>query len=157
MSVDAGEFRAVLGHFASGVVVVAGVHGEAPVGLTCQSFFSLSLHPPLVALAPSRNSTSWPRVAASPAFCVNVLSAGQEPLARTFSNAGGDKFSGVAWAPGPTGAPHLEGALAWIDCRLEDVHDGGDHLLAVGRVVALRSAPGRPLVFYRGGYGGFEP
>ena len=68
MSVDPGEFRATLGHFASGVVVVTGVHRHGPVGLTCQSFFSLSLDPPMVALAPGKSSTSWPRVAEAASF-----------------------------------------------------------------------------------------
>ena len=73
MNIDQGEFRATLGHFASGVVVVTGMHREGPVGFTCQSFFSLSLDPPLVALAPGKSSTSWPRVAEAGTFCANIL------------------------------------------------------------------------------------
>lgn len=156
MSVDRGEFRATLGHFASGVVVVTGMHGHAPVGLTCQSFFSLSLDPPMIAIAPGKSSTSWPRVAEGKAFCANVLAADQEPLARTFANTGADKFAGVGWSPAPSGPPRLHGALAWIDCELEAVHEAGDHYLVVARVVGLETGSGRPLLFYRGGFGGFE-
>ena len=124
-----GEFRAALGHFASGVVVVTGIHDGHPTGFTCQSFFSLSLDPPLVALAPGKASTSWPKVAEGGNFCANVLAADQESLARTFANSGGDKFSGVGWLPSPSGPPRLHGALVWIDCAIETVYEAGDHYL----------------------------
>ena len=156
MSIDQGEFRATLGHFASGVVVVTGMHREGPAGFTCQSFFSLSLDPPLVALAPGKSSTSWPRVAEAGTFCANILGADQEPLARTFANTGADKFAGVGWSPSPDGPPRLHGSLAWVDCVLESVQEAGDHYLAVARVVALDTGTGRPLLFYRGGFGGFD-
>ncbi len=156
MTIDQGEFRATLGHFATGVVVVTGLHHEHPVGLTCQSFFSLSLNPPLVALAPGRSSTSWPRVAEGGSFCANILAADQESLARTFANTGTEKFAGVGWSPGSTGSPRLHGALAWIDCTIETIHDAGDHYLVVAQVMGLETGTGRPLLFYRGGFGGFE-
>src|SRR5580700_3308795 len=92
--IESATYRTVLGHFASGVVVVTGIEEERPVGLTCQSFFSLSLDPPLIAIAPGRSSTSWPRVAASGAFCANILSADQEAIGRNFAVSGADKFSG---------------------------------------------------------------
>jgi flavin reductase (DIM6/NTAB) family NADH-FMN oxidoreductase RutF len=154
--VDEGHFRAVLGHFASGVVLVTAMHESGPAGLTCQSFFSLSLDPPMVALAPGRGSTSWPKVADAGKICVNVLAADQEDLARTFAKKGIDKFEGVGWAPSANGAPRLHGALAWIDCTIAQVLDGGDHLLVTARVEGLDSSPGHPLIFYRGGFGGFE-
>lgn len=153
---NSGEFRAVLGHFASGVVVVAAVHASRPTGFTCQSFFSLSLDPPLVAFAPGRSSTSWPKVREVGVLCANVLADDQEPLARTFANSGTDKFAGVGWVPGSTGAPRLAGSLAWIECGVDEVHEAGDHWLVVARVVDLEARPGKPLLFYRGGFGGFE-
>jgi 3-hydroxy-9,10-secoandrosta-1,3,5(10)-triene-9,17-dione monooxygenase reductase component len=156
MSVEQGEFRATLGHFATGVVVVTGMHRHSPVGLTCQSFFSLSLDPPMVALAPGKSSTSWPRVAEAEGFCANVLSSDQEALARTFAHTGADKFAGVGWSPAPTGPPRLHGALAWVDCQIETVHEAGDHYLVVARVVDLETGTGQPLLFYRGGFGAFE-
>ncbi len=153
---EAVELRAVLGHFATGVVVVAGVSPRGALGLTCQSFVSLSLEPPLVAVAPARTSSSWPAIHATGAFCINVLSQGQEALARTFARRGGDKFAGVGWSATKTGSPRLDDALAWVDCRLVDAHDGGDHLLVVGRIVDLGIGSGDPLVFYRGGFGTFR-
>ncbi len=156
MSIEKAEFRAVLGHFASGVVLVTGMHNGSPSGLTCQSFFSLSLDPPLVAMAPGKSSTSWPRTSSSGNICVNILAADQEGLAMVFATTGADKFEGVGWSPGANGAPRLHGALAWIECTIVDRHDAGDHHLIVGHVSALEMGAGQPLVFYRGGFGGFE-
>lgn len=155
-SFEQGEFRTALGHFASGVVVVTGSQDGHPAGLTCQSFFSLSLDPPLVAFAPGKKSTSWPRVSSSGCVCINVLAAEQESLARTFSQSGADKFAGVGWSPTGNGAPRLHGALAWLDCEVEESHEAGDHYLVVARVTELQTGPGEPLLFYRGGFGAFE-
>ncbi|MHB8221059.1 MAG: flavin reductase family protein [Acidimicrobiales bacterium] len=153
---DQARFREVLGHFATGVTVVTAVEEGGPVGFTCQSFTSLSLEPPMVALAPGKSSTSWPRIAQAGAFCVNILSEGQEALGRTFAVSGGDKFAGVAWLPGPAaGTPVLDGSLAWVECALDAIHDAGDHQLVVGRVLAMGVGRGRPLVFYRSGFGTF--
>jgi 3-hydroxy-9,10-secoandrosta-1,3,5(10)-triene-9,17-dione monooxygenase reductase component len=155
-SIDAARFREVLGHFASGVTVVTAA-ADVPVGFTCQAFAALSLEPPMVLLAPSKSSTSWPRIAAAGAFCVNILASDQEALARSFSVSGGDKFAGVAWAPAPlTGAPLLDGVIAWAECRLGQIHDSGDHELVTGHVVSLGIGSGLPLLFYRGGFGTFS-
>lgn len=155
--VEPGRYRAVLGHFASGVVLVTGMHDGKPAGFTCQSFFSLSLDPPLVAIAPGKSSTSWPKVCSSGFICVNVLAADQEDLARTFSQSGADKFAGIGWTPAGNGAPRLHDTLAWIDCSIEDIHEAGDHLLVTARVTELESNTGQPLLFYRGGFGSFAP
>ena len=155
--IDRGIFRTVLGHFASGVAVVTGMDGAEPVGFTCQSFFSLSIDPPLIAIAPGRSSTSWPRIEPAGCFSVSILSDGQEHLARGFAASGADKFQGVGWTPGRTGAPRLADALAWVDCQIEDVHDAGDHVLVIGSVKALEGGRGEPLVFYRAGFGNFQP
>lgn len=156
-AIDRAHFRTVLGHFASGVAVVTGIDGGTPVGFTCQSFFSLSIDPPLIAIAPGRSSTTWPRIAPTGTFTVNVLSAPQEDIARSFAVSGSDKFEGVGWSPGRTGAPRLTDALAWLDCEIDAVHDAGDHVLVIGAVRALESGKGEPLVFYRAGFGGFRP
>lgn len=154
---DGAHFRTVLGHFCSGITIITGVDGGEPIGLTCQSFTSLSLDPPLVAFCPGKASSSWPRIEPSGAFCVNVLSEDQEELCRVFATKGRDKFRGVGWRPGDTGSPILRESLAWIDCRLETIHEAGDHLIVVGRVVELAAGhSGKPLLFYRGGYGRFE-
>jgi 3-hydroxy-9,10-secoandrosta-1,3,5(10)-triene-9,17-dione monooxygenase reductase component len=154
---EPGEFRAALGHFASGVTLVTGMHDGHPAGLTCQSFFSLSLDPPLVAFAPSKSSTSWPRVSSTGSVCINFLAADQEALALTFSQTGADKFAGVGWTPAGNGAPRLHGALAWLDCSIQNVHEEGDHWLVTAQVETVETGAGEPLLFYRGGFGGFKP
>lgn len=148
-------FRHVLGRFSSGVTAVTGIAPFGPVGLTVQSFMSLSLHPPLVVFAPSRTSRAWPFIEASGAYCVNILAAHQVELAERMATRGADKFGGVGWRPSPvTGSPILDGVVGYVDCRIEAVHDGGDHFLAVGRVVDLDVAEEAPaLTYYRGEYG----
>jgi len=154
---DQARFREVLGHFATGVTIVSALEGGEPVGFTCQSFTALSLDPPMVILAPARSSTSWPRIARAGAFCVNILEEKQEALSRTFAVSGGDKFDGVGWTPGVTGSPLLEGSLAVVECRLGEIFEGGDHELVTGHVVAMEVGEGRPLLYYRSGFGRFVP
>jgi 3-hydroxy-9,10-secoandrosta-1,3,5(10)-triene-9,17-dione monooxygenase reductase component len=149
MTLDAGALREVMGHFATGVTVVTAMHGAHPVGFTCQSFISLSLDPPLIAIAPSKSSTSWPRIRVADGFCVNVLGESQAELCRSFARSGGDKFAGIDWSPGTTGAPVLRQSLAWVECRLEAAHDAGDHELVIGRVSDISTGEGTPLLFYR--------
>lgn len=154
-SVDVTTFREVLGYFASGVTVVTAID-EEPVGFTCQAFAALSLDPPMVVIAPSKMSKSWPRIAHMKAFCANILGSNQASLARSFSVSGADKFAGVSWDEAPVSrAPILRGAVAWADCRLESIYDGGDHQLATAQVVMLGQSGGQPLLFYRGGFGTF--
>ncbi|MCU4184216.1 flavin reductase family protein [Acidiferrimicrobium sp. IK] len=146
-------FRDMLGHFASGVVVVTAFHQGEPVGITCQSFSSLSLDPPLVLFCVARSSRTWPRLRAAGHLAVNILHEGQEHVGQAFGRSSADKFAGVQWTAAPGGAPHLDAALGWIDCTLEDVHDGGDHLIAVARVHAgAVGVVGGPLVYFRGRY-----
>ncbi|MHB1584763.1 MAG: flavin reductase family protein [Acidimicrobiales bacterium] len=149
------RFREVLGHFATGVTIVTALEDAEPVGFTCQSFTSLSLEPPMVAIAPAKSSTSWPRIARAGAFCVNVLAADQEALCRAFAVSGGDKFVGVRWHGGVLGTPVIEGCLAWVECELDAIYEAGDHELVTGRVAGTGVGVGRPLVFYRGGFGSF--
>jgi 3-hydroxy-9,10-secoandrosta-1,3,5(10)-triene-9,17-dione monooxygenase reductase component len=153
---DVASFRTVLGHFCSGITIVTGVDQGEPAGLTCQSFASVSLDPPLVLFVPAKGSNAWPRIRNAGHFCANVLGEDQEQLGRRFAIKGADKFAGVGWRPGVTGAPVLEGCLAFVECEIAAVHDAGDHDIAVGRVVDLGvSGEGNPLLFYRGGYGRF--
>lgn len=152
--IDVEDFKLAMSSFATGVAVVTSNEGDRPVGFTCQSIVSLSLDPALVALAPSKSSTSWPRMARAGKFCVNVLSEEQASLAARFALSGGDKFSGVRWRSETSGAPVLDGALAWVDCELELVHDAGDHEIVIGKVLGLGPPePGaRPLLYYRSSY-----
>ncbi len=156
---DAARYRQVLGHFCTGVTVVTAVEGGEPVGFTAQAFTSVSLHPPLVAMCPAMTSMSWPRIQSSGAFCANILAEDQEALSRGFAIRGAEKFRGVGWRPSHrTGSPVLSDVLAWVDCQIEAEHQAGDHVIVIGRVVDLGlERHALPLLFYRGGYGHFEP
>ena len=151
-------FRRVLGQFPTGVAVVTAVGADGqPVGMAVGSFTSVSLDPPLVGFLPNATSTTWPKIHAAGSFCVNILSAEQEMLCRGFSRSGGDKFADVAWTPGSSGAPILTEALAWIDCEIERVDEAGDHFMVYGAVIDMaEQSESSPLVFFRGGYGGFR-
>jgi 3-hydroxy-9,10-secoandrosta-1,3,5(10)-triene-9,17-dione monooxygenase reductase component len=156
--VDPAQFRKVLGHFPTGVTVVTGFDDGQPNGLTIGSFTSVSLDPPLVGFLPGKHSDSWPGIEPSGAFCVNVLGAEQEELCRRFARTGAGKFEGVPWHPSPNGTPVIDGAIAWIDCTIEAVHEMGDHWFVLGRVVALDHVEDfevHPLLFFRGSLGRF--
>jgi 3-hydroxy-9,10-secoandrosta-1,3,5(10)-triene-9,17-dione monooxygenase reductase component len=154
--VDQARFREVLGHFATGITIVTATEDGEPVGFSCQSFAALSLDPPMVILAPAKTSTSWPRIARAGAFCVNILGEHQEAVCRAFAVSGGDKFDGVKWSPGVTGAPVITGSLAIVECTLGAIYEGGDHELVTGHVVDMEVDEGSPLLFYRSGFGRFE-
>jgi 3-hydroxy-9,10-secoandrosta-1,3,5(10)-triene-9,17-dione monooxygenase reductase component len=147
-------FRDVLGSFASGVTVVTAVSNGEPVGMTCQSFSSVSLDPPLVLFIPAKTSRAWPLIQRAGRFCVNFLAHDQAELSDTMASRGTDKFAGVGWEPTPrSGSPLLHGALGYVDCAIHAVHEAGDHYVVIGRVLdlALRG-PEQPLLFYRGKY-----
>lgn len=148
------HFRQVLGHFPTGVAIVTALNGGEPVGMTIQSFCSLSLEPPLVLICPSLASTSWPRIEPVGRLCVNLLSDEQEGLARQFARSGTDKYSGVPWTMAPrTGSPVLDGGLAWMDCEVVSTFPGGDHIIVTCRVLDLRvNADVKPLVFFQSGF-----
>jgi 3-hydroxy-9,10-secoandrosta-1,3,5(10)-triene-9,17-dione monooxygenase reductase component len=152
-AIDPSHFRTVLGHFCSGITVITAMDEGTPVGMTCQSFASVSLDPPMVLFVPGKTSASWARIRGAGHFCANVLGEEQEDLSRVFASKVDDKFAGIGWRPGASGAPILEGVLASIDCTVEHVYEGGDHDIVVGRVLELDGAAGGPLLFFRGGYG----
>ena len=145
------DFRLALGHFASGLVVLT---TPGPAGMTVQSMMSLSLSPPLVALGVDRRSRVWPLVDGE--FCLNVLTADQHELAHRFGRPGPDKFRAAQWAIGDDGMPELLEAHAWMRCAVRAEHDGGDHLLVVAEVRALRLGSGEPLLYHRGRAGRFN-
>jgi 3-hydroxy-9,10-secoandrosta-1,3,5(10)-triene-9,17-dione monooxygenase reductase component len=146
------KFKEVLGRFATGITVITAMESGQPVGFTCQAFAALSLDPPMIAVAPAKSSTSWPKIAQAGAFCVNILADDQGSICRAFAVSGSDKFAGVRWYVGVTGAPILESCLATIECELGDIYDAGDHELVTGTVVSLTSGRGKPLVFYRSNF-----
>ena len=153
------RFRDVLGRFASGVTVVTSVSGGEPVGLTCQSFSSVSLDPPLVMFIPARTSRAWPAIQRSGRFCVNFLAADQAAVSNQMASRGSDKYAGIDWTPAPaTGSPVLPGTVGFVDCTIHAVHEAGDHYIVVGRVQHLEIGEAEePLLFYRGQYRGLGP
>lgn len=152
-------FREVLGQYPTGVCVVTATEGTGTqAGFVVGSFTSVSLDPPLIAFYPDKSSTTWPRIKDAGRFCVNILSADQEPICRRFASKGLDKFAGVVTARTPSGSPIIEGVVAWIDCELAEVQDAGDHFAVYGRVLDMNVEIGTlPLLFFQGGYGRFAP
>jgi flavin reductase (DIM6/NTAB) family NADH-FMN oxidoreductase RutF len=159
MPVDPSEFRRILGHWTTGVAIVATVSGNGqPRGLTANAVASVSLEPPMVLVCVERIADTHDAIRSAGFFSVNVLPQAAERIARRFAGdivAG--KFDGVAYHAEVTGAPVLDEALAWVDCRLREAHDGGDHTIFVGDVVAGDAREGEPLVYYRGGYNRLLP
>ncbi len=153
---DAAKFRQVLGHFPTGVTVITAMSEGTAVGLAVGSFASLSLEPPQVLFCAGKQSSSWPKIRAAGAFCVNVLADDQEDVCRVFASKAPDKFAEIGWKRSGNGSPLLEGALAYIDCTIGDVVASGDHDIVIGAVQDLDVLhEGGPLIFYRGGYGRF--
>ena len=157
MAPDPAAMRTVLGHFATGVAIITAVDGGEPVGMACNSFTSVSLEPQLVMFCAAKSSSTWPRIQAAQRWAANILAEDGEQVCRLFAEKGADRFAKIAYGTGRTGAPILEDAIAYVDCETVAEHDAGDHLLVVGKVVELGyAAEGKPLLFYRGGYGRFE-
>ncbi|MFT4246936.1 MAG: flavin reductase family protein [Pseudomonas sp.] len=151
--------RNLLGSYPTGVAIVTtrGAEGRA-VGLTINSFASLSLDPPLVLWSLVSHSPSLALFRDGAHFAINILAAGQEELARRFANpAVPDKFAEVAVQQAPEGIPVIDGALATLVCANDHCRDVGDHLLLVGRVVRTASRPGAPLVFHGGRFTSLHP
>jgi len=148
------RFRDVLGRFASGVTVVTSTSGGQPVGMTCQSFSSVSLDPPLVLFVPAKTSRAWPLIQRSGTFCVNFLGVDQAEVSNTMASRGVDKFAEVKWRPtAETGSPILDGVLGYVDCTIQAVHEAGDHFVVIGRVLDLEMTEAEePLLFFRGQY-----
>jgi flavin reductase (DIM6/NTAB) family NADH-FMN oxidoreductase RutF/DNA-binding IclR family transcriptional regulator len=159
-TLDPAHFREVLGQYPTGVVVVTTVDpGGTAHGMTVGSFTSVSLDPPLVAFLPEKTSSSWNSLkAAGTRFCVNILSASQEQECRLIATRKTDKFIDIPWHPSPSGNPIIDGAVGYVDCEVQVIHDAGDHVIVVGRVLDLAVLNGHvPLLFFRGGYGSFRP
>jgi flavin reductase (DIM6/NTAB) family NADH-FMN oxidoreductase RutF len=152
---DPATFRSVMGRYPTGVAVITAAHDDQRIGLVVGSFTSISLDPPLVGFFPGKSSSSWPRIEKSGSFCVNVLGAEQLELCRTFASRLEDKFSGLSVPLSPAGLPLLEGVVAWIECRIEQVCELGDHYLVVGAVEAMGTGESaNPLIFAQGSYHG---
>lgn len=154
MNIDPTTFRNGLGRFATGITVVTGADADgAKVGMTVNAFTSLSLSPPLVLFCLGRNAYCHDALVGGGGFVLNVLSEDQRHLSEAFSRPMDDRFAGVEYDLWDSGAPIIKGCLANLECRLEAVHDGGDHAIIVGLVTKLEQAgSGRPLLYFMGDY-----
>jgi flavin reductase (DIM6/NTAB) family NADH-FMN oxidoreductase RutF len=146
--------REALGRFATGVCVVTTSTPDGPVGFTANSFASLSLDPPLVLWSPAKSSQRYPVFAGAAHFAIHVLARHQMDLVLRFARRGAG-FAGLAHEVTAEGNPAIAGALARFDCAQHATHDGGDHLIVVGRVLRVTMRADEPLVFSAGHYGGF--
>jgi flavin reductase (DIM6/NTAB) family NADH-FMN oxidoreductase RutF len=154
---DSPTFRSVLGRFASGVTVLTTRDPNGrDHGMTASAFCSLSLEPPLVLVCVEKIAVIHDPLAASGQFAINILSSSQESIARRFAEPTDDRFDGLGYTRGATGAVLLEGILAHLECALVARHDGGDHSIFVGSVIEAAAKSGRPLLYYRGGYAQLE-
>lgn len=154
MSFDPRSFRQALGCFATGITVVTsvGLDGEY-LGFTANSFNSVSLDPPLVLFSLDRGAYSLKAFEAAGVFAINILREDQEAVSIAFARALSSKWEGVRTEIWQTGSPILVDALASFDCETTSMHDGGDHVIFVGRVLRLRAGvDGRPLIYFRGAY-----
>lgn len=159
MSFDSAAFRRVMGHFATGVTVVTSLDGERPVGITVNALSSISLEPPLVMVALDRRRRATPVLQAAGRYAVNVLGEDQQALSDCFAGApvvpDREAFCGAAWTPGAaSGLPLLAGAIATLECEIVEEIPVGDHLLFIGRAIAIANeeAHPEPLVYYRRRY-----
>lgn len=153
---DPRAFRNALGCFSTGVTVITALNeaGE-PVGLTANSFSSVSLNPPLVLWSLAQHSPNLAAYQNASHFAINVLGIEQADVAMQFARPVEDRFAGIATQEGLGGAPLIEGAVARFQCRNEDRYYGGDHVIFLGAVEAYDTSGGEPLVFCRGAFGSF--
>jgi len=153
MAFDSKLQRKIMGRFATGVTVVTTAGPGGLGGLTANAVSSLSLEPPLVLVAVDKRAGSYPEIKANGCYAVNILAADQEEISRRFATPGPKDYTGLTWTKAVTGAPVLEGTLAWVDCRLAEVLPGGDHDIFVGEIVAGEARDeGLPLLYFSGKY-----
>ncbi|RLA08220.1 MAG: flavin reductase [Gammaproteobacteria bacterium] len=151
---DSKQLRTIFGQFATGVTVIGSHNGQGDkFGLTVNSFSSVSLDPPLIMFCIIRDSGSLEPIQQTEAFSVSILAADQENISNTMAKKGGsEKFDTVDTFTAETGAPVIKGNIGWLDCKLWKLHDGGDHLIVVGEVVAGETDEDDPLLFTSGRY-----
>jgi len=157
MSVDPDAYRAVLGRFASGVTVVTARDEKGQDhGMTVTAFSSVSLSPPLIMVCIGHDASLRPVIDHCKHFAASILSASQETLSRRFA-AVGNRFEGIGFVRGELGGDALlDGALAFLECRVVARHPAGDHTIIVGEVENAGNRDDRPLLYYRGGYAQLE-
>lgn len=154
MPIEKAEFRRALGHFAASVTVVTSKLADDELGgLTVTAFSSLSLDPPLVLVCIDKRARIHDRLKKGGNFAVNFLAEDQEVVSRRFASSEPDPFRETGYSLGATGAPVLHGAIAAVECRIVNLLPGGDHTIVVGEVEATEVREGKPLMYFRGGYG----
>ena len=155
---DPRDFRSALGSYATGVTIITAVGANGkPYGLTCNSFASVSLNPPLVLWSLGMFSQALSVFQNASHFAVNILGVSQQALANKFAKSSEDKFASVEWTPGLGCAPLLADSVADFQCRAAGRYYGGDHVIFLGAVEAYSYNRKEPLLFARGGYGRFVP
>lgn len=152
---DPRAFRNALGRYATGVTVVTCNTADGPLGITANSFASVSLDPPLVLWSPAKASKRYEAFVSANHFAIHVLGAEQKHYCQTFAIDGRD-FSSLDWHAGGNDVPLIDTCLARFECTRHAVHDGGDHAIILGRVTTATVGEGAPLVFTGGAYGRFE-
>lgn len=151
--IDKKEFRNALGAFVTGVTIVTTRDAEGrPVGLTANSFNSVSLDPPLVLFSLALDSANLPAFRQAESWAVHILSVDQQDLSNRFASRGADKFSGLDFADGPEGAPLLPGCTARFGCKATFEYEGGDHAIFVGEVIDFTKSDSLPLAYHGGRY-----
>ena len=153
LEVTPDEFRRTCGRFATGVAIATVLDAQGqPHGLTVSSFTSVSLDPPLVLICLGQAVTVIDFFRAARHFGINVLTESQRDISDRFARKGEDRFNGTPWNPGATGVPLLPGALAAMECAVEQIVASGDHDIFIGRMLRAEVADGEPLVYYASGY-----
>jgi flavin reductase (DIM6/NTAB) family NADH-FMN oxidoreductase RutF len=153
MPIDSATFRSVLGRFVSGVTIVTARDAAGgDHGMTASAFSSVSLEPPLILICIAHDATLHPIVLEVDELAVSILTASQEAIARRFAEKLDNRFEGVGFSRGITGAPLIDRALAHIEARIAHRYPGGDHTIFVAEVLAASATMDEPLVYYRGGY-----
>ena len=151
--IDIRELRQTLGAFMTGVTVVTTINEQGePIGFTANSFTSVSLDPPLVLVCLAKSSGNRNSFAGSKSYAINILADDQQDISSTFARPVEDRFAGVNWRNENTGSPIIEGVAAWLDCKMHDVVDAGDHLIFIGEVTAFANTTTSPLGYLRGNY-----
>ena len=151
--IDPAELRRCLGSFVTGVTVITVLDDQGnPIGMTANSFNSVSLDPALIVWSLRLNATAFSTYSNAQRFVVNILAEDQVDISNRFARSGLDRFEGVAWTQGLGGVPLIEGCAAYLECTTEQTYPGGDHLLFLGRVQRIVNATRRPLAFGSGKY-----
>ena len=157
MSFDSQKQRKIMGAFATGVTIASTKVGDETWGMTANGITSLSLDPPLILLAVQKDAASHGKFKEGGCFALSILTAQQQDLSDRFAFKGPKDFSGLDYTTAETGAPILTDSLGWVDCRVTEVFNGGDHDIFIGEILAGEAGSGEPLLYFGGKYGRWVP